>query len=448
MQRLCFVLIVLSLLAPACLADRVVLTDGTTIVGKIVAESDEKLTIQVSGTITTDVPRDKVARIVRSEYRIPSRLRGGAAASSREPRDNPATGGRPKLVCFAQVDGAIESELMPIALKRSCARAKELGADIVVFEIDTPGGRLDLMQEICAEIEKLAPAKTVAYLRGGPSGGAFSAGAVLAVTCNKIYMAPGTAIGAAAPVVIGRKKISPVAEKAVSAITARVRSLAQKNGYPSAVAAAMVDADIELREATVDGRRTFLSVAKAAQAQPEPQVELGEWITKKGKLLTLTAVEAKRVGIASGLVSSRRELLTALGLKSGRMADLKTSKALKDAVARRRRYLVKLDGQVAAHEAKAKALDPAKYRYTRMKKRRGFREPGDFEDEGRRWRQRSDACIKAIDACLDACRRKLVLARKYPEMRMNPKPVEQRMAAMLAMRERVLSDRTRHGSEE
>jgi ATP-dependent protease ClpP protease subunit len=352
-----------------------------------------------------------------------------------------------QVVCFAQVDGALENDLILVAVKRSCAQAKRVGAHIVVFEIDTPGGRLDVMQEICAQIEKLAPAKTVAYIRGGPSGGAFSAGAVLAVACDEIYMAPGTAIGAAAPVIVGKKKVNPVAQKAVSAIAARMRSLAEKNGHPPKIAGAMVDADIELRETNVGGRQTFLSIDKAAQTEPQGQVELGDWITTKGKLLTLTAAEATRLGFAAGLVSSRRELLAALGLHSGRMKDLGTSEALKEALARRRRYLVKLNGQIAAYEAKAKALDPAQFRYRRLKERVGFHEPGDFEDEGRLWRQRSDACVRALDACLAACRQKLVLARKYPEMKIDAKPVESKMSELLMLRERVAAQRNMGGSE-
>jgi len=447
MKRVVWAVLTLAACGVPSLADRIVLRDGRTLRGKIVAETSDKLILQVTDTISTEVARTKVARVVREkDYQFPARLgtrRGPAKAAH---ADGLVRG---QTVCFAQIEGTIENDLMVTALRRSCARARKLGADVVVFEIDTPGGRLDIMQEICAEIESVEPARTVAYLHGGPSGGAYSAGAVLAVACSDIYMAPGTAVGAAAPVVVNNKRVSPVAEKAISAITARIRSLAEKNGHPPAVAAAMVDADIELRQAKVDGRHTFLSIQKAAEAVPEvkPKVELGDWITTKGKLLTLTAREAKKLGFAADLVSSRPQLLTALGLKNGRTADLKTSQALEEAVDRRSRFLVKLDGTIASTSTRARTHDPSRYRYRRLTKPSGTRRTGDFEDEGALWRRRSDACRHAADACLAACRTKLALARKYPEMNIDTKPVQALMKQILEVRERVLAQRNMMGSE-
>ena len=51
------------------------------------------------------------------------------------------------------------------------------------------------------------------------------------------FLAPGTAIGAAAPVAVKAKKTA-VDEKHISAVRAKMRSLAQKNGYPPKIAAA------------------------------------------------------------------------------------------------------------------------------------------------------------------------------------------------------------------
>jgi hypothetical protein len=260
-------------------------------------------------------------------------------------------------------------------------------------------------------------------------------------------MAPGTAIGAAAPLVISKSGVTAAGEKTVSAITATMRSLAEKNGHPPELAAAMVDADIELREAKVNGKTTFLSLTKAAEAPPQAKVELGAWVTTKGKLLTLTAAEAKRLGIAAGLAANRKELIQVLGIRSDTMVDLKTADALREATENRDQYLAQLDAQIAAAEARAYALDPATYTYVRLRKHVAFRQVGEFEDEGVLWRQRSDGCTQAIDACLAACRRKLVLARNYPEMNINTQPVEAKVAQLLALRERVRSDYQKRGTE-
>ncbi|MFP4056687.1 MAG: hypothetical protein ACLF0G_07450 [Candidatus Brocadiia bacterium] len=439
MNRKATLLVLFALLAAWCRADQVVLESGKTIVGKVIAETEERVTIRISETITTSFPKEKVRRVVRDDYELPDSLREKGGAKGEEPKDK-------KTLCFVQVSGPIESKLMVAAVHHSIRHSEHHEPDLIVFEIDTPGGRLDLMQELLAVIESVEEARTVAYVCGGPHGGAYSAGAVLAVACEDIVMAPGTAIGAAAPIRVTSRGVSAAGEKTVSAVTAKVRSLAQMNGHPGELCAAMVDATVELREAKVGGKSTFLSVTKAAE-EPEPEVELGEWITKSGKLLTLTAVEARRLGVACGLARSRRELTEVLELEAGTLVDMKTGEALEEALDTRRRYLTKLDGKIAAYEARGKALQPRNFKYGRIKKAQGFLRPGDFVDGGRLWRQRTDASLKALDACLAACRKKLELARNYPELGIDTKPVEKKMTDLLAIRERVAAERGLRGSE-
>ena len=427
-------------------ADRVVLTNGKVIRGTVFDDGGARLTIQVSKTISMQVRRDEVARIIREHTTTPRR-----AGPDGERPDGPATGpveqGRRKVVCFAQVHGSIESALLAAELRQSCARAKEYGASVIVFEIDTPGGRLDVTQEIVALIESLSPIQTVAYVGGGTEGGAYSAGVMLAVACNETFMAPGTAFGAASPVRVTKRGVSPVGEKTVSAVTAKVRSLAQKNNYPPAVVAAMVDADIEIRMARIQGRNTYLSIKAGAEKPPEHKATLGDYVVRRGKLLTLTAVEAKRLGVASDIVASRQELVSALGLPDPRVIALNTMAAFGEAVRRRDRYVRQLDAEMASYEATAVAIDPARYKYPRARTKKGFREIDDFLDDGRLWRRRSDACVRVVDQFLAACRKKLVLARKYPELKIPTAPIEARMTKMLAIRERVRGERGNRGSE-
>jgi len=454
MNRLTIPIVLLAALATASRGDRIVLTNGKVLTGTIVGETDDRLSLQVSPTISLEVRRSQVARV----YRDSSRTRTRFASPAVVPPDTTPPhikANRPKLVCFAQISGPIESDLMVTAVRRSCAEAVRRKAHTVVFEIDTPGGRLDLMLEIASLIERLAPIPTIAYVSGGPSGGAYSAGAVLAIACERTYMAPGTAIGAAAPVHVTKKKTA-TDEKYISAIRAKVRSLAQKNDYPPKIAAAMVDAEIQIREAKVDGKTTFLSIAKppptapapAADPDPaEPKIELGDWITTKGKLLTLTAIEAQRYGIAAAIVPTRQELVDSLRLTGCRVADLATKDALDQALKRRRRRLVQLEASIASHGARAVALDPQNFRYARHHKKHGIYQKNDFLDDGRLWRRRSDSCIKSIDACLDACREKLILARTHPELGIVTRPVEARMTTLLTLRERVASEFAFRGSE-
>src|SRR5688572_20927665 len=89
-------------------------------------------------------------------------------------------------------------------VRRAAAQVRADKPALVLFEIDTPGGRIDHMLAMGEEMMALAPIPTAAYVRplakSGITGGAWSAGAYLAFSCKKLYLYPGTVIGAAAPV--------------------------------------------------------------------------------------------------------------------------------------------------------------------------------------------------------------------------------------------------------
>jgi membrane-bound serine protease (ClpP class) len=115
---------------------------------------------------------------------------------------------------------------------------------------------VDTALQISSFIGSVKDAKTVAWVRGGPDslGVSWSAGALIAFSCSSIYMAGGTSMGAAAPVTIGADgKPESAGEKTTSAVRSQMAALAEKNGHPASVALAMVDADVELYEVTVDG---------------------------------------------------------------------------------------------------------------------------------------------------------------------------------------------------
>lgn len=198
-----------------------------------------------------------------------------------------------------------------VFVRRQATKALESGAEMLVFDIDTFGGRVDSALRISSFIGSIRKARTVAYVRSGPDGMgvSWSAGALIAMSCSSLYMAPGTSIGAAAPVVAGADgKMEGAGEKSVSAVRAQMAALAEKNGYPPAIALAMVDADVELYEMTA-GEKTVLATAEDA-----PAAERGKLVCAKGKLLSLTAGEAERYGLSSGTVADVDALLAANGL--------------------------------------------------------------------------------------------------------------------------------------
>ena len=173
------------------------------------------------------------------------------------------------------VSGIIEMGLAPF-VERTIQEAQAAGARAVILDIETPGGRIDAAQRIVnAARDSEVPVYAFINMH------AHSAGAMIALAAHEIYMRPGAVMGAATPVTADGQKAP---EKIVSAMRAEMRALAEARGLDPRVAEAMVDEEVEIAG-----------------------------VVERGKLLTLTADEAARLGYAQQ-VEDWDALLTTLGL--------------------------------------------------------------------------------------------------------------------------------------
>lgn len=209
-----------------------------------------------------------------------------------------------KALVVIPIQGDIEPA-MTAFVRRNVSKALEDGADLLIFDIDTFGGRVDSALQISSFIGSVQDAETIAFIRSGPEGMgvSWSAGALIAMSCSAIYMAPGTSIGAAAPVILSPDGKSEAAgEKAVSAVRAQMAALAEKNGYPVEIALAMVDWDMELYEVEDGGAFRLMSASEIESREKSAPgtVVKGKLVSAKGKLLSLTAGEAERYGLSKG----------------------------------------------------------------------------------------------------------------------------------------------------
>lgn len=127
------------------------------------------------------------------------------------------------------------------SIKRKVAYCKSKGAEIVIFDMDTPGGHGGAMLDIANLITRdLEDVYTVAYVN--PQ--AISAGAVISLACSEIVMAPVSSIGDAMPIMVSGGQLQPIpkAERAKieSYMRAQVRTLAQRNGHNEALCEGMI----------------------------------------------------------------------------------------------------------------------------------------------------------------------------------------------------------------
>ncbi len=173
----------------------------------------------------------------------------------------PAAGQSTGAVVRIPVTGVVELGLAPY-MERSLEEAAAAGAVMVILDMDTPGGRVDAAERIADALsDSPIPVYTLVNRR------AFSAGALIALATDGVFMRPGSVIGAVTPVDGSGQKAS---EKIVSAMRSEMRALAESAGLDPEVAAAMVDEDIEI-----------------------------EGVIQAGKLLTLTTDEAVELGYAT-----------------------------------------------------------------------------------------------------------------------------------------------------
>jgi len=180
-------------------------------------------------------------------------------------------------VYVVPVTGTIEQGLAPFVV-RSVREAEAANARAIVLTLDTPGGRVDAAERIA---DALRDTRTPVY--AWVDRRAFSAGALLALATDSIFMRPGGVIGAATPV-DGRTG-ERLPEKYVSAMRAEFRALAEQHGIDPRLAEGMVDENVEI-----------------------------EGVKPKGRLLTLSTEEALRLGVARGAYADREAFLAALGL--------------------------------------------------------------------------------------------------------------------------------------
>ena len=178
-------------------------------------------------------------------------------------------------VYIIPVNGDIDRSLT-VFIRRSLDAAEAADAETVVLEINTFGGRVDSALQIATLIGS-SKAETIAFIPAIPesTGVSWSAGALISFSCDRIFMAPGTSMGAAAPVYQSTEGMQVAEEKTVSAVRAQMAALAEKNGYPKDAALAMVDSDIELVEVEINGNIMLYSAAELELLKEETEAAGG-----------------------------------------------------------------------------------------------------------------------------------------------------------------------------
>lgn len=165
-------------------------------------------------------------------------------------------------------------------IKKAIKKASDEGASLIILELDTPGGLLSSALAIKNYIIE-SDIPIVAYINKN----ALSAGALISLSCEAIYMSDGSIIGAATPVYMKGNEIEKAGEKEISAMRAAMRSSAERSKKNVRIAEAMVDETIVLSKKN-DG------------------IDLDD-----KTLLTLSVEEALKINIADGKANSITDII-------------------------------------------------------------------------------------------------------------------------------------------
>ncbi len=169
------------------------------------------------------------------------------------------------VVLVMPIEGMVDLGMGPF-VERALDEAQAQGALGLILDVNTLGGRVDAAIAIRDQLVQSA-VQSVAFINPR----AISAGALIALSAQRIAIAQGATIGAATPVMMGApgEGTQPTDEKTVSYVRKEFRATADARGRPGLIAEAMVDPEVEI-----------------------------EGLIAKGKLLTLTTDEALEHGLA------------------------------------------------------------------------------------------------------------------------------------------------------
>ncbi|MFC1480981.1 nodulation protein NfeD [Candidatus Neomarinimicrobiota bacterium] len=197
------------------------------------------------------------------------------------------------------IQGTIDLGLPPF-IERVITLAESDRPDLIVFDIDTFGGRIDGATRIKDAIMS-AKVPTVAFINRR----AISAGALISLACETIVMTKGATIGAATAVDLEGRKAS---EKVISYMREEMSATAEARGRSSQIAEGMVDEDIEIAYIILKGDTLTLDDVEGSHTD---------------KLITLTTQKALRLGMADESYDDFNALLVGRGLAEATVIDFK-----------------------------------------------------------------------------------------------------------------------------
>lgn len=213
-----------------------------------------------------------------------------------------------KNAAVIQFEGTINPWLESY-VERKIAAARKAGADLIVLDIDSPGGHLQESLNIANKLNDLSGVHTVAYIPREALSGA----ALVSLGADEIVMRPNARLGDVGVIFLDENFMFRHApEKVRSPLVTEMRALAAEHKRPPALAESMVDLDVEVFRYV--NQRTnaeeYLSEKEASSKADAADWEKRELVleSKQGSFLTVAGSRAVELTLAEATVANLDEL--------------------------------------------------------------------------------------------------------------------------------------------
>lgn len=230
---------------------------------------------------------------------------------------------RPVVIVF---EGPIDFQ-KTLFFKNRLAQAKQIGADLVIVEIDSPGGYAAQSLEMAEMLRDVDWAYTVAFIPREAISGA----ALMSLGCDEIILGAQARFGDAGPIALDPMAAAyrNVPAKIKSVLVRQTRDLAASKGRSEALAEAMIDekavvysrpqpnspnGELEFKTVYLDEKTT-----NPVDAAKKANLDLQEWQlveeTGSERIFTVNGPRAVSLGFADALADDRVALAEDLGFE-------------------------------------------------------------------------------------------------------------------------------------
>jgi membrane-bound serine protease (ClpP class) len=201
------------------------------------------------------------------------------------------------------IHGPINGKLSKYFLSRLHS-AKSSGTNLLIVDIDSPGGLKDASLDIAERLRDIDWAYTVAFV----GREAYSGASLIILGCDELVVSPTSRLGDVGLVHFDPQqfafRFAPA--KLQSVFIREARDLAVSKGRPPELAEAMIDKDVDVYQQTKFGKRVFKLISESDEPPGEPWKLIPE--TEGEKFLTLSGARAKELGLAETMVDDVRSL--------------------------------------------------------------------------------------------------------------------------------------------